>query len=136
MLNRRRFLQHGARALAAAPFVPVVASAAEAAARFDVQQSFPPAVLNRIGITTVCFRERFPATRSKGATAPPGGDLTLLTAPKMIADQLGLHNVEIWSAQFADTSLDYCRQIKAAAAAAGSKIIDIQVDGSENLSDP
>jgi sugar phosphate isomerase/epimerase len=136
MLNRRRFLQHGARALAAAPLLPVVAGAAEAAARFEADPSLPPAVLNRIGITTVCFRERFPATRSKGAAAPAGGDLTLLTSPKVIADQLGLHNVEIWSAQFAETSLDYCRQIKAAAAAIGSKIIDVQVDGPENLSDP
>jgi sugar phosphate isomerase/epimerase len=84
----------------------------------------------------VCFRERFPATRSKGAAAPAGGDLTLLTAPKMIADELGIHNVEIWTAQFAEQSIEYCRQVKAAAAAAGSKIIDVQVDGPENLSDP
>ena len=133
-MNRRRFLQHGARTLAAAPFFPIVARAAEAG--FGAAQSLPPAVLNRIGITTVCFRERFPATRTKGATAPAGGDLTLLTAPKMIADELGIHNVEIWSAQFAQTTLDYCKQVKAAAAAAGSKIIDVQVDGPENLSDP
>ena len=133
-MNRRRFLQHGARTLVAAPFFPIVARAAEAG--FGAAQSLPPAVLNRIGITTVCFRERFPATRTKGATAPAGGDLTLLTAPKMIADELGIHNVEIWSAQFAQTTLDYCKQVKAAAAAAGSKIIDIQVDGPENLSDP
>jgi sugar phosphate isomerase/epimerase len=136
MMNRRRFLQHGARALAAAPFFPIDGTFTRAAGQVAAEQALPAAVLNRIGITTVCFRERFPATRTKGAPAPAGGDLTLLTAPKTIADQLGLHNVEIWSAQFADTSLDYCRQVKAAAAAAGSKIIDIQVDGPENLSDP
>ena len=44
--------------------------------------------------------------------------------------------MEIWSSQFADTSIDYCRTIKAAAAAVQSRIINIQVDGSENLSDP
>src|SRR5262245_56538875 len=132
-MNRRRFLQQGSRALAVAPFV---LGRAPAEGVQGTTTSIPPAVLSRIGITTVCFRERFPATRSKGATAPPGGDLTLLTAPKFIADQLGLHNVEIWSAQFAETSLDYCKQIKAAADAVGSKIIDIQVDGRENLSDP
>ena len=140
-MDRRRFLQESGRAVAAASLYPVASSVAEAAmvqgsTAAALKGSFPPAVLDRIGITTVCFRERFPATRTKGAPAPPGGDLTLLTAPKMIADQLGLHNVEIWSAQFADTSLDYCRQIKAAAAAVGSRIIDIQVDGSDNLSDP
>jgi sugar phosphate isomerase/epimerase len=135
-MNRRRFLRQGGRALAAAPFLPIAATVAEAAGALGAKQPVPAAVLNRIGITTVCFRERFPSTRSKGAPAPAGEDLTLLTAPKMIADQLGLHNVEVWSAQFADTSLDYCRQVKAAAAAVGSKIIDIQVDGPENLSDP
>jgi sugar phosphate isomerase/epimerase len=126
-MNRRTFLQHGSRVLAAVPLYSLAKTAV---------QSIPAAALNRIGITTVCFRERFPATRSRGAAAPPGGDLTLLTAPKFIADQLGLHNVEVWSAQFAEKSLDYCRQLKSAAAAVGSKIINIQVDGSENLSDP
>jgi sugar phosphate isomerase/epimerase len=42
----------------------------------------------------------------------------------------------VWSAQFADQSLDYCKQVRAAAAAVGSRIINIQVDGRENLSDP
>ena len=45
-----------------------------------------------------------PPRGSKGAAAPAGGDLTLLTAPKMIADELGMHNVEMWSAQFAETT--------------------------------
>lgn len=135
-MNRRRFLQQSSRALAAAPFYSMTSGLRRLAGADAQTQSIPAAVLNRIGITTVCFRERFPATRSKGAAPPPGGDLTLLTAPKFIADQLGLHNVEVWNAQFAETSPDYCRQLKAAAAAAGSKIIDIQVDGPENLSDP
>jgi Xylose isomerase-like TIM barrel len=132
-MHRRRFLQQTGSALAVAPF----------RGAFDLARAFqgaskpiPDAVLNRIGITTVCFRDRFPATRSKGAAAPAGGDLTLLTAPNFIADELGLHNVEIWSAQFADKSLDYCKQVKAAAETAGSRIINLQVDGPENLSDP
>ena len=132
-MNRRTFLRHSSRALAAAPLYSLLPSLDQSGPAIE---RIPRAVLDRIGITTVCFRERFPATRSKGAPAPAGEDLTLLTAPKFIADTLGLHNVEIWSAQFADTSLDYCRQIKAAAAAVGSKIIDIQVDGRDNLSDP
>jgi sugar phosphate isomerase/epimerase len=131
-MNRRTFLQRSGRTLAAGFAVSRVASLRDRQRSSQV----PAAVLNRIGITTVCFRERFPATRSRGTTAPAGGDLTLLTAPKFIVDELGLHNVEVWSAQFADQSLDYCRQLKAAAAAVGSKIINIQVDGSENLSDP
>ena len=137
-MNRRKFLQHSSRALAAAPIFALASGLGRAVGVEAAVQSIPAAVLSRIGITTVCFRERFPATRTKGAAAPPGGDLTLLTAPKFIADQLGLHNVEVWNAQFADTSIDYCKQVKAAAAAVGSKIINIQVDLGplDNLSDP
>ena len=137
-MTRRWFLQQSGRSLAAAsiwsklPAVDRLASAAYAA-----PQAVPPGILRRIGITTVCFRDRFASTREKKAGAiPTGQELTLLMAPKFIADTLGLPNVEIWSAQFADMSLDYCKEIKAAADAIGSRIINIQVDGSENLSDP
>lgn len=135
-MNRRDFLNQSGRALAVMPLASLGSTldwfpGAQGAAR-----SIPPGALNRLGITTVCFRERFPATRSKGAPAPPEGDLTLLSAPKFIADQLGLHNVEVWSAHFAEPSLEYCRKVKAAAAAVGSKITNIQIDGPDNLSDP
>lgn len=126
-MNRRSFLVQSGSLLVAAPIVAMQSK----------PNAVPAAVLKRIGITTVCFRDRFTATRGKNEGAVPAGqELTLLTAPKFIADTLGLHNVEIWSAQFADQSLDYCKQVRAAAAAVGSRIINIQVDGRENLSDP
>jgi sugar phosphate isomerase/epimerase len=134
-MNRRSFLRYGGQAAALAPFWAPAStdlSRLEAAA-----QAVPAGVLRRIGITTVCFRDRFGSTRDKKAGAVPAGEeLTLLTAPKFIADALGLHNVEIWSAQFADQSIDYCKQIRSAAEAVKSRITNIQVDGSENLSDP
>jgi sugar phosphate isomerase/epimerase len=135
-MNRRSFIRLGGRAAAIVPIWAAAPSLA-GAARLSAAQPAAGAALRRIGITTVCFREQFTQTRTKGA-APlaPAEELTLLTAPKFIADTLGLHNVEIWSAQFADTSLDYCRQIKGAAEAVKSRIINIQVDGPENLSDP
>jgi sugar phosphate isomerase/epimerase len=134
-MNRRSFLEQSGRALIAAPIVASLP--ASLAAMQSAAKSAPAAVLKRIGITTVCFRDRFAATRDKKeGPVPAGQELTLLTAPKFIADTLGLHNVEIWSAQFADQSIDYCKQVRAAAAAAGSRIINIQVDGRENLSDP
>jgi sugar phosphate isomerase/epimerase len=131
-MNRRSFLVQSGRALVAAPIMAGVPASLAA-----MQGKPSAAILKRIGITTVCFRDRFAATRGKNeGPVPAGQELTLLTAPKFIADTLGLHNVEVWSAQFADQSLDYCKQVRAAAAAVGSKIINIQVDGRENLSDP
>jgi sugar phosphate isomerase/epimerase len=135
-MTRRSMLALGTRALAAYPVLGR-AGALEALTGAQAGKPVPDGVLRRIGITTVCFRDRFTQTREKDAGAIPAGqELTLLTAPRFVADTLGLHNVEIWSAQFADTSLEYCRQIKAAADAAKSRIINIQVDGRENLSDP
>lgn len=137
-MNRRSFLVQSGGALIAAPLAASIpASLAAMQSKPSAGNAIPAAVLKRIGITTVCFRDRFAATRDKkDGPVPAGQELTLLTAPKFIADTLGLHNVEVWSAQFADQSIDYCKQVKAAAAAAGSKIINIQVDGRENLSDP
>lgn len=137
-MKRRTFLQQSGRAMAATPLVSLASGLFDAAGAEAAVQSIPAAVLNRIAITTVCFRERFAKTRSRGAAAPAGGDLTLLTAPKFIADNLGLHNVETWNAQFDDTSLDYCKRVKAAADAVGSRFIDLQLDlgPADNLSDP
>ena len=134
-MKRREFIQLGGLAVAWLP--PSIAWLPPSGGRTLAAQSPPPGVLKRIGITTVCFRDRFASTREKNAgPIPAGQELTLLTAPKFIADTLGLHNVEIWSAQFAEMSPDYCKKIKAAAEGVGSRIINIQVDGSENLSDP
>src|SRR5215203_7055979 len=137
-MKRRSFIRLGGQAAAIVPFWAAAPGFAPSPRLSSTGQPQPGgAVLRRIGITTVCFRERFTQTRTK--TAGPlaaNEELTLLTAPKFLADTLGLHNVEVWSAQFADTSLDYCRQIKAAAEVVKSRIINIQVDGPENLSDP
>jgi sugar phosphate isomerase/epimerase len=136
-MTRRWFIRFGGRAAAVVPIWAAVPALGALVRARETGQAIPAAVLRRIGITTVCFRDRFVSTRGKTAgPVPAGQELTLLTAPRFIADTLGLHNVEIWNLQFADTTLAYCRQIKAAAEAAGSRIINIQVDGSENLSDP
>ena len=50
-------------------------------------QTISDAIMRRIGVTTVCLRDWFPATRGN-RPQPAGGDLSLLTAPKFIADQL------------------------------------------------
>jgi sugar phosphate isomerase/epimerase len=137
-MNRRTFLQHSGRALAAAPVFSLASGLLRSPWAEAAIQGVPPAILKRIGITTVCYRESFPASLKLYGVKGPGGTMNLLTAPKFIADNLGLHNVEVWNAQFEDTSLDYCRKVKAAAAAVESRIINIQLDlgADDNLSDP
>jgi sugar phosphate isomerase/epimerase len=144
-MKRRTFLQQSGRALAATPLFSLAssligASGADAAqARGQAPLAgVPPAVMKRIGITTVCLRERFPKKLGLPGVKGPGGTLTLMDAPKFIADNLGIHNVETWNMQFEDTSLDYCKKLKAAATAAGSRFINLQLDlgAADNLSDP
>jgi hypothetical protein len=51
-----------------------------------------PSALRRIVITTVCFRDRFATTRDNAeGPLPFSTELTLLTAPRFIADTLGLN---------------------------------------------
>jgi len=48
--------------------------------------------------------------------------------PAFFAEELGVHNVELWSRHFEQTSLKYCHKIRAAATKVGSKIVNIQLD--------
>jgi sugar phosphate isomerase/epimerase len=93
-------------------------------------QAIPAAVMNRMAISTDCFRLQFKPTFARGQGGPPANlpILNLLTASKYIADQTGIHNVEIWAPHFEDLSMDYCREIEAAATAAGSRIVNVQLD--------
>jgi len=117
-MQRRRFLKATVCTFAVSSGIGAAAEAVERATEADPWK--------RIGCTTVSFRSRFPATRTD--KTPTANDLTALAVPQLFADQLGIHNVELWSQHFADTSLDYCRSLKEAAAAVGSKIVNIQLD--------
>jgi sugar phosphate isomerase/epimerase len=130
-MNRRVFLAQLTAAVGAAP---ILSATRVSALQGPGAPSIPPAVLQRIGITTVCFRNRFRQTAPKDAGAK--ADLTLLVAPKFIADSLGIHNVEVWNAHFESESPEYCAQVKDAAAKVGSRITNIQLDGSYDLSSP
>src|SRR5687768_13791961 len=104
------FLEYGARAVALGPIL----SLAERVGSPVYAQAIPAAVMNRIAISTDCFRLQFKTTFARGQSGPPANlpTLNLLTAPKYIADQFGIHNVEIWAPHFEDLSMDYCREIK------------------------
>ena len=118
---------------AAAAAVPVLS--AEELRAFQgagAASSIAPAVLKRIGITTVVFRNRFKQTAPAAQAA--NADLTLLKAPAFIRDNLGLSNVEVWNAHFDNESLDYCRELKETAAKIGSRFTNIQLDAKYDLS--
>ena len=95
-------------------------------------QSAPPAVLKRIGITTVCFRDRFASTRGKNDGADAGG------SGADAADRAEVHRRHAGPAQRRDLERAVrgpCRSTTASRSrrrrtAVGSRIINIQVDGS------
>lgn len=107
-------------------------AAAVAAAGLGGAALAAPTRLARLGATTVSFRDRFPV-RLPGAPPPPPGQ-SLLTAPAFVRDALGLTNLEVWNLQFEDDSDDYCDRLRSAAAAAGGRIINVQLDGAYDLS--
>jgi len=119
-MNRRQFLKRGGLVLAGSTLL-FATRQSNAASRSKKEK------MRRIGCTTVCFRMRFPSTRPKDYSAREP-DLTLLEVPAFFADKLGVHNVELWSRHFEQTSLEYCRKISSAAEKAASKIINIQLD--------
>ncbi len=89
-MNRRQFLQQGGRALAATPFCTLAAGLLPAPSPKLARRPSPPGILKRIGITTVCLREMFPKRLGLPGVKGPGGTLTLMEAPKFIADNIGL----------------------------------------------
>ncbi len=126
-MNRRDFIWRSGLAMAA-PGLILTGRNSHATPADDEK-------MRRIGCTTVCFRPRFPATRADKTPTP--NDLTPPLVPKLFAEKLGVHNVELWSRHFPDHSLDYCRRVKAAAADADSRVINLQFDEpGYNLSNP
>lgn len=104
----------------------------QAFARGGAAEHISPQLSKRISISTVTFRDRF---KSNGGKPPdPAEQLTLLTAPKFIADSLDIHNIELWNLHFEDDSIAYCEKVRGAAAKVGSSIVNIELDGSYNLS--
>src|SRR5437868_15532493 len=126
-MNRRVFLAQLTAAVGAAPILSATRLSAFQGAGAGAG-SIPPAVLQRIGITTVCFRNRFRQTAPKDAAAK--ADLTLLAAPTFIADSLGTHNVGVWNAHFESESPAYCAQVTDAAAKVGPRISNIELAAS------
>ena len=122
-MNRRQFLKRSVAALAA----PAAWKALAAAAPARQAAASRANKMKRIGCTTVCFLMRFPQTRPKKAPKT-GPDFRLPDMPAMFAEKLGVHNVEMWSLHFEQTTEAYCKKLRAAAKKAGSRIFNVQLD--------
>src|SRR5262252_6368408 len=117
-MERRDFLKAGVVALIA-PFVDRTSAGLSAGDSLK-QDPYP-----RIGLSTTAFRARFPATRNRNGGPITTPELTMLTVPKVIVDEVGLRNVEIWEAQWEEKSDAYAAKIRSATAGFGGRIIDI-----------
>lgn len=114
-MKRREFIRNTALTLAAVQGVP---SAALMAATDNMA---------RIGCCTSTFHNRFASTRRKG-TAPSGPDFNLLDMPAMFVEKLGIRNVELWSKHFPEATIAFGEKMRAAAAKAGARIINVPQD--------
>lgn len=126
-MNRRSFLSSLSVGIVAGP----------AMARRLVRQ---PAVPPQIGISSWSFHTYFPKTRWD-APVPPGGDMNLLDFPEMVADQYGVHAIEIVAPHFAETTPSYLAELKRRLQRAHVRLVNIpaDIDGlwdQPGLSDP
>lgn len=90
--------------------------------------------MERIGLTTVVFRNRFASTKPKHHELK--NELTLLSAPEYFADRFGVHNVEIWTNHFESTEKGYLKEIKKSLYKHRCSLINLQSEGKFDPSDP
>ena len=91
--------------------------------------------MNRIGMSTVNFRERFVNTRSKDSSFS-GSDMNLMEIPVYFADRFKLHNVEFWSKHFESIDAAYLKELRDVIKKQKSRLINIQFDENYQLGDP
>lgn len=96
--------------------------------------------LYHVGVSSNCFRNYFPVTRSNSFKLP-GPALALLDFPQMVADRYEVHNLEFLASHFASTDPQYLAELRRSLARLRSRLINIQLDipelnSGEGLSDP
>ena len=116
-MERRSFLV-GAGALAAASMQGATALG---------QAAIPAAKLARLSISTSSYRMNYDG-RYSVATAMPR--LSHRTVPASVKEKFGVTRIELWDQQFgpAGTTFGECRAIRAAADAAGVRVVSVEVE--------
>lgn len=120
-MHRRSFLVGGSGVLITACVGPSVSLAASNKAE-------------RLGMSTVTFRNRFKQT--KPAAASLARELTLLTVPAYYRERFGIRNLEFWSNHFESLERSYLQELRASVRDAGAQLINIQVDADYDLASP
>lgn len=87
---------------------------------------------DRLGMSTVIFRNRFKQTKPKDV-AEIKSELRLLDVPKYYSDRFGIRNLEFWSNHFESLEPAYLKELRASVEAAGSRVVNVQVDADYDL---
>ena len=88
--------------------------------------------MDRIGMGTVLFRYRFKQTRPKEISTIKN-KLTLAAVPAYYKERFNIRNLEFWSNHFESLERPYLSMLKDRIKAAGSRLVNVQVDSSYDL---
>jgi sugar phosphate isomerase/epimerase len=88
--------------------------------------------MDRIGMGTVLFRNRFKQTKPKDLKST-ASELTLLDVPQYYRDRFAVNQVEFWSYHFESLDPAYLGKLRDRLHAAGSTLVNVQVDTNYNL---
>jgi sugar phosphate isomerase/epimerase len=118
-MHRRTFLVHASGLIISVSLGPNAVRAASS-------------INDRLGMSTVIFRNRFQQTKPTAATELKD-ELTLLNVPAYYRDRFGVRNLEFWSNHFESLERTYLKEVRSRIEAAGSQLINIQVDAEYDL---
>ncbi len=118
-MHRRSFLLHTSGVLLSVALAPHTVRAARAGG-------------DRLGMSTVIFRDRFRQTKPASVTRIDN-ELTLLKVPAYYRDRFGVRNLEFWSNHFESLERAYLQELRASLSAAGAQLVNIQVDADYDL---
>lgn len=87
---------------------------------------------DRLGMSTVTFRNRFKQTKPAGVSQLDD-ELRLLDVPAYYRDRFGIRNLEFWGHHFESLERAYLNELRARVEAAGAQLINVQVDADYDL---
>lgn len=87
---------------------------------------------DRLGMSTVTFRNRFRLTRPADA-GPLRNELTLFDVPEYYRDRFGIRNLELWGHHFESLEPAYLAKLRSRIDAAKAQVINLQADADYDL---